>query len=435
MPENKIPENKMSKNKTLQSKTPKNKKTYEGVKRLIKIIFIIIAIALLIFAFLPEKLKVDIALVKKGDFTIIVESEGQTRIHDIYTIYSPIEGRVTRININAGDIVTANKTIIANMSPANPVFLDKRSEIQIKADVNGAKALLALANSRVKQAQAQLTFDQSEYKRTEALFKDNMVSIADLERAEIRLTLQTAEKETAISNKALMQSRLKAVQAKLLQPESIDENQSDTCHICVYSPIDGHVLRILHKSEGIIPVGTALVEIGDPKDLEIKIEMLSTNAVKVNVGDKALIKRWGGTEVLLAKVKVIEPSGFTKISALGVEEQRVNVILALTDPYEKWQSLGDAFRVEAEIIIDHLNNVIKVPLSALVRKKVRKKVRQKGVWSVFKVIDGTVTLQTVTVGKRNNFFAEIVKGLHVDEQIIVHPNNSIEVGINVIKRY
>ena len=399
---------------------------YEGIKRLLKFTLALVAIGLLVFAFIPEKLPVDITLVEKGDLTISVEGEGKTRIHDIYTVYTPIDGRVTRIESDAGDIVTAGKTIIANMYPANPAFLDKRSETQAKADISGAEAALALASSRVRQAQAQLAFDESEYKRAQALFKRNMVSTVELERAEIQLTMQNAEKDTAIANRALMESRLKAAQAKLLQPESIDDMKNKSCQICIYSPVDGQVLRILHKSESIIPVGTALVEIGDPKDLEINIEMLSTNAVKVNVGDKAFIKRWGGKEDLAARVNVVEPSGFTKISALGVEEQRVNVILTLTEPYEKWQSLGDAFRVEAEIVIDYVKDINKIPLSALFR--------QNGVWSVFKVIDGSVVLQTVTVGKRNNFFTEITAGLRVGEQVIVHPNNSIEAGISVVQR-
>lgn len=399
---------------------------YEGAKRLVKISLVFIVIALLVFAFIPEKSQVDLISVEKGNLTVSVEGEGKTRIHDIYTIYTPIEGRVTRIESNAGDSVIAGKTIIANMYPANPAFLDKRSEIQAKADINGAEAALELASSRVRQAQAQLKFDQSEYKRAQELFKNNMISTAELERVEIKLTMQKAEKDTSVANRTLMESRLKVAQAELLQPDITSDIGSETCQICIYSPVDGHVLRILHKSESIIPAGTALVEIGDPKDLEVNIEMLSTNAVKVKVGDKAFIKRWGGIENLTARVKVIEPSGFTKISALGVEEQRVNVILSLTEPYEKWQSLGDAFRVEAEIIIEDIKNINKVPLSALFR--------QNSKWSVLKVIDGEVVLQAVMVGKRNNLFAEITQGLTIGEQVIIHPNNNIEVGMSVIQR-
>ena len=399
------------------------------IKNTIKIILVAAVIGLLVFAFLPERIKVDIIHVSKGDLLITMEGEGKTRIHDIYVVSAPMDGRITRIEIEAGDLVTAGVTTIANMYPANPRFLDKRTETQAKADVEGAKAALSLANSRVKQTKAQLAFDLAEFKRTEELFKNKNVSQARLERAELQLKTLRAELETAQSNKQVMISRLEAAKARLLQPEKgklANNTDDEDCQICIHSPVDGRVLRILHKSEGIVPIGTALVEIGDPADLEVNIEMLSTNAVKVKVGDIALIKRWGGRQDINARVKVIEPSGFTKISALGVEEQRVNIILSFTDPREKWQALGDAFRVEAAIIIDQANDVIKIPLSALFR--------QNEIWSVFTVIDGTVELQAVEVGRRNDRYAEIVSGLSINNQVITHPGNAIDVGVNVQAR-
>lgn len=402
--------------------------TVKRVKLILKIAISAMILILLVFAFMPEPVKVDMIHVNKGDLLITMEGEGKTRIHDIYTVSTPIDGRITRINSEPGDIVTAGKTIIANMHPANPQFLDKRSETQAKADVEGAKAALELANARVKQAKAQLEYDQSDFKRTQELYKKDNISQASLERAELRLKTLKAELETVLSNKEVMLARLVAAKAKLLQPEeelSTDTNQ-ESCHICIHSPVDGRVLRILHKSESIVPVGTPLVEIGDPADLEVNIEMLSTNAVRVKVGDEALIKRWGGKEDIKARVRVVEPSGFTKISALGVEEQRVNVILSFTDPIEKWQTLGNAFRVEAAIIIDRAEQVIKIPLSALFR--------QNEVWSVFKVVDANAVLQQVNVGRRNDRYAEISQGLTVGDQIILHPGNNVEDGVSVKRR-
>ncbi len=398
-------------------------------KTIVKVISVSIAVGLLVYAFLPERVKVDLISVTKGDLLVTIEGEGKTRIHDIYTVSAPIDGRITRIESEPGDIVVAGETIIANMYPANPQFLDKRSETQAKADVEGARAALALANARVKQAKASLEFDLLDYKRTNELYKKRTVSQASLEKAQLRLKTLQAELETAESNRAVMASRLAAAKARLLQPEKDLEEastQDENCHICIHSPVDGRVLRILHKSEGIVHVGTALVEIGDPADLEVNIEMLSTNAIKVKVGDEALIKRWGGMEEINARVRLIEPSGFTKISALGVEEQRVNVILNFTDPIEKWQSLGDAFRVEAAIIIDRADEVISVPLSALFR--------QNEIWSVFKVVDGRAELQKVTVGRRNDRFAEIVQGLKVGDLVISHPGNSVQQGVAVVGR-
>jgi HlyD family secretion protein len=400
-----------------------------SVKTVIKFFLVLFALALIAFAFLPERLKVDMVTIGTGELLVTLEGEGKTRIHDIYVISTPIEGRITRINIEPNDIVSAGKTIIANMYPANPSFLDKRSETQAKADVEGARAALSLANVRIKQAQAQLDFEQADFKRTEALFKKKSISEVQLDSAKLRVKTLRAELDTTLSNKQLMLSRLNASKATLLQPEhthiTVSENDED-CHICIHSPVDGRVLRILHKSESIVPIGTKLVEIGNPSDLEIIIEMLSTNAVRVKVGDQALIKRWGGEEDLHAKVRVIEPSGFTKISALGIEEQRVNVIMDLTDPPEKWQSLGNAFRVEAAIIIAKANETIRTPLSTLFRHNEN--------WSVFKVIDGVVSLQTVEIGLRNDHFAEVTLGLAVGDQVIMHPGNAVNDGVKVEQR-
>jgi HlyD family secretion protein len=393
----------------------------------LKIIMIALAFLALVWAFLPQPVKVDMEAVGKGDLLIGIEAEGITRIHDIYTVSTPIEGRITRIEIEPGAIVQAGETVLANMFPANPRFLDERAEMQAKADVEGARAALALARAKVRQAQAQLDYEQANFKRSMELYKKNLLSTAELESGELRITTLKAELETAVSNEAVMQARLDAAQAILTQPDKSNEDFSNSghCHICIHSPVDGHVLRILHKSEGIIPVGTPLVEIGNPQDLEVKIEMLSVNAVKVVPGDEAIIKRWGGDDIR-ARVRQVEPSGFTKVSALGVEEQRVNVILDLIDPLEKWQSLGDAFRVEAEIIIERADNVLLVPLSALFRDNEQ--------WSVFKVEQGTARLQSVTPGRKNDYYAEIIEGLHQGDVVIVHPGNDVAEGVSVIAR-
>jgi HlyD family secretion protein len=400
--------------------------TSKSIKSIIKIILAVSFIGALVYALMPEKIKVDIVSLERGDLLITLDGEGKTRIHDIYTVSTPIDGRITRIESEPGDFVTAGETLIANMYPANPNFLDKRAETQAQADVQGAQAALSLANSRVKQAKAQLEFDKSDYKRTQELFNKKSISKAGLERAELRLKTLQAEYETALSNKNVMQSRLESSQARLLKPSEEDLHDKDDCQICIRSPVDGRVLRILHKSESIVPVGTALVEIGDPADLEINIEMLSGNAVKVQVGDEAIIKRWGGESELKATVKVIEPSGFTKISALGVEEQRVNIILSFTDPREKWQSLGDAFRVEASIIVDRVENALLVPISALFRDNEQ--------WVVFKEIDGNAHLQKVKVGRKNDSYAEVLDGLDISDKIIIHPGNSVADGVKIVQR-
>lgn len=396
------------------------------IKSILKVGTAALLLGLLIYGFMPQPVKVDIALVQKGDLLITMEGEGKTRIHDKYVVSAPIDGRITRIESEPGMMITAGKTIIANMYPANPVFLDKRSHTQASADVDGAKAALALAGARVRQSQARVDYDRSDFARTKQLYTLNSVSKASLENAELRLKTLQAELDTAQSNQQVMLARLAAAQARLLQPEENDTGISQDCQLCIHSPIDGQVLRILHKSEGIVPVGTPLVEIGDPGDLEVVIEMLSTNAVQVTVGDEALIKRWGGSEDIKARVKTIEPSGFTKISALGIEEQRVNVILSFVSLREKWQTLGDGYRVEAAIITDRAQNVITVSLSALFR--------QNQIWSVFRVIEGRASLTQVSIGRRNERFAQVIDGLSVTDKIITHPGNDVADGVRVDKR-
>jgi len=393
------------------------------IKSVFKIGLVVVSIGALIYSFIPEPLVIDLHTVRKGNLEIQIEGEGKTRIHDIYTVSTPIDGRITRIESEPGDRVSAGATVIANMYPSNPQLLDKRTEVQAQADVEGARAAMELASARVKQAKAQLQFDQSEFRRISELFKKGSISESSLERSKLSIETLKAELETAVSNHRVMESRLAAAEARLLQPK-IEENNSatDNCQICIYAPVDGTVLRILHKSESIVPVGTPLVELGNPQDLEVILELLSTDAVKIKLGDEAIVSRWGGDDIK-ARVRLIEPSGFTKISALGVEEQRVYVLLSFIDPVEKWQALGDAYRVEASIIIDRLENYPLIPITALFR--------HNEVWSVYKVEDGELVLQTVDVAGRNDRKAAIKSGLEIADKIVSHPANNYSVGMSV----
>lgn len=396
------------------------------IKMLVKYAIGLLLLALLVFAFIPEAEKVDLAEVRRGDVLITLEGEGKTRIRDIYVVSAPIEGRVMRIESEPGDVVRAGETIIANMTPADPRFLDKRSETQARADVQGAGAAKGLAASKVDRARAALDFAVAEYKRSEELFRNGNVSIARLEQYELQLKMRKAEVETALADLRVMDSRLVAARAQLVQPGEGYNRDDSRCQVCVHAPVDGRILRILHESEGVIPMGTPLVEIGDPEDMEIVIEMLSRDAVKVRTGDFALIKRWGGSGDIRAQVRIVEPSGYTKISALGVEEQRVNIILDFIDPLEKWRTLGNAFRVEASIIVDKAEKVLHVPVSALFR--------HNGQWSAFVVRGGRAVRQPVTVGRKNDRQAEILGGLMENDQVIIHPGNNIMDGTRIVER-
>ncbi|MCC3860957.1 efflux RND transporter periplasmic adaptor subunit [Pseudemcibacter aquimaris] len=394
------------------------------IKLYIKIALGVFALGMLVFALMPNPVLVDIGRVERGDVLVSLDGEGKTKIRDIYVVYSPIEGRVTRIEREQGDSVAAGETVIANMRPADPRFIDSRTEIQAQADIQGAEAALGFEVAKLERAEAELEFAKAELERTKRLYDNGNVSIARLERAQLTLRLRETELNTAKSGMVVADSVLAAAKARLVQPS--DNQGADSSTLVVRAPVSGKVLRLLHESEGVIPAGTPLVEVGNPEDLEIVIEMLSRDAVKVEAGDTALIKRWGGDEDILAQVRVVSPSGFTKISALGVEEQRVNVYLDFIDPIEKWRGLGDAFRVEASIIVDQSSDVLYVPISALFRYEEN--------WNAFVVEDGIAIRREVEIGKMNDQMAEIKKGLDDGGEVIIHPGSNISDGVRVEQR-
>ncbi|MBT6330020.1 MAG: HlyD family efflux transporter periplasmic adaptor subunit [Kordiimonadaceae bacterium] len=393
------------------------------IKKYIKIILGVMAVSLLVYAFIPNPILVDMDTVKRGDVLVTLDGEGKTKIHDIYVVYSPIEGRVTRLESEQGDTVVAGETVIANMSPADPRFVDSRAEIQAQADIQGAQAALGFEEAQLARAQAELEFSKAEYARADQLYRSGNVSIARIERADLLVKLRETELNTALSGMEVAQSVLTAAKARLFQP---GDNDGDSSSLLVHAPVSGKVLRILHKSEGVIQSGTPLVEVGNPEDLEIVIETLSRDAVLVEAGDTALIKRWGGTEDITAQVRVVSPSGFTKISALGVEEQRVNIYMNFIDGPAKWRGLGDAFRVEASIIVDRSDDTLFVPISALFRFE--------GQWSVFQVVDGVAVRQAVEVGRMNDQIAEVLSGIADGDQMVVHPGSGVVDGVRVERR-
>lgn len=394
------------------------------IKLYIKIILSVAALGLLIYALIPNPVLVDMETVKRGDVLVTLDGEGKTKIRDIYVVYSPIEGRVTRIESEQGDSVTAGLSVIANMRPADPRFIDSRTEIQAEADIQGAEAALGFEVAKLERAEAELAFANAELERTKRLYDNGNVSIARLERAELTVRLRETELNTAKSGMVVAESVLAAAKARLVQPST--ERGEDDSSLIVRAPVSGKVLRRLHESEGVIPAGTPLLELGNPEDLEIVIEMLSRDAVKIEAGDTALIKRWGGEEDILAQVRVVSPSGFTKISALGVEEQRVNVYLDFIDPIEKWSGLGDAFRVEASIIVDQATNALYIPLSALFRFE--------GEWSAFIVNDGIAEQRRLSIGRMNDQVAEVLDGIAEGNVVITHPGADVLDDVRVRQR-
>jgi HlyD family secretion protein len=383
--------------------------------------------ALLIFALLylfwPRAVIVDMAQLGKSNLQITISEEAKTRIHDTYILSAPVTGHLRRIKVEVGDAVAISKTVVAQIEPIDPSFLDPRSEAQAKADIQTAKSGKDLAQAEVNQAQAELDFALSEFNRMRELRVNNSVSARELDNAERLYKTSRAALATA---QASLQMRIYEVQrseALLLSPSST-QNQHGTCECMnITAPIDGRVLQVLNKSEGVVVAGTPLLEIGDPKNIEIVVELLSFDAVKTESGQKVIISNWGGSDTLLGRVNHIEPIGFEKVSALGIKEQRVNVIVDMQSEFALWSRLGHGYQLDVDIVLWENNEVLSVPITALFRDHKQ--------WAVFVVNNNIAQKRHVKIGRKNAFNAQVLSGLEEGDWYILHPNDQLEDGVKV----
>jgi len=389
----------------------------------------------LIFAFVPDPIPVDLHSVSEGDFSVFVEDDGEARVRDVYLVSSPLPGRVLRLDIEAGDEVVAGQTVLARILPTDPNFLDIRTRSELQSAVEAADAGQALAEAEVKRMEAEVAFARSEYERAKKLYEKGNIAQSAMDRSEMQFRTQEAALLTAQASLHIREHELETAKAALIDPSDQSSNPSETegegqCCFNVRSPISGRVLRVFQESEGIVSAGTPLIEIGNATDLEIVVDLLSTDAVKVGVGDPVEILRWGGEGVLNGVVDRVEPYGFSKISSLGIEEQRVNVIIRLTDPSDTWQRLGHGYRVEVRIFLWRGENVNQVPISALFRNGANKGED----WAVFLVKNNRAVLKEVKVGRFSDRMVEIKSGLSTGDVVILHPSDRINHNIRVEPR-
>ncbi|VAW10229.1 RND efflux system, membrane fusion protein [hydrothermal vent metagenome] len=380
------------------------------------------------FVLRPQPVPADFETVARGDVVVTVNGEGVTRIADLFVVSSPLAGRAMRSLLEVGDAVTAGKTVVAAIRPTPPDFLNARDRRVAEARVRAAEAAERLAAAELARVGAELEFARNDLDRAEQLSKTNTVSVRELDRARLLVATKEAELASAKANLAVRGEELETARAVLIEPESglPDAKPGGECCVLIYAPQSGQVLNILHKSESVVAAGAPLMEIGDPTNLELVVDLLSADAVRVKVGNRATIARWGGEKDLNAVVRRIEPTGFTKVSSLGIEEQRVRVILDFTDPPIARAALGHDFRVFARIEISRAVNVVRVPLSALFRVG--------NDWAAFVVEQGRAARKTVQLGLRNTRHAEIRSGLAQGDTVIVHPGDRIADGVEVEPR-
>lgn len=383
--------------------------------------------ALILWLLWPRAVAVDFVRASRGPIEVSVSDEGETRISDVYLVAAPVAGLMHRIPLKAGDEVIAGRTLIARIEPGDPAFLDQRSSAEAQAEAAAAQAAQRLAAASVERAAADADFAAAELQRHRGLAAAHTIAASELDAAEHRARAARAALEEARAGLRMRESELARAQARLMPPGTARGSRSGDCDcIEVFSPVSGRLLRLLQESEAVVGAGTALVEIGDPAQLEIVLDLLSTEAVRVRPGQPVRVEGWGGTGSLAARVRRVEPSGFTKVSALGIEEQRVNVIIDFSEPPERWRQLGHGYRVEPRIILAAAENVLKVPRAALFR--------DGDSWAVFVRDGGRARLQRVELGLGNSLEAEVVTGLGEGEEVIMQPGGRVAAGSRVRPR-
>ncbi len=375
----------------------------------------------------PRAVAVDFARVTLGPIEETVSDEGETRVKEAYVVSAPLPGLMQRIALKAGDAVLARQTVMARIEPGDPAFLDRRSEAEARAGVQAAQAAQKQAVATVARTLADLDFANAELQRYRGLAASHSISANDLDAAERRARSAAAAVEEARAGQRTRESELAQAQARLLAPGLVRRRRGADCDcVDVFSPVSGSVLRVLKESEGVVTSGAPLLEVGDTSDLEIVTDLLSTEAVKVRPGQVVRIEAWGGDGALAGKVRRVEPYGFTKVSALGIEEQRVNVIIDFTDPPERWRRLGHGYRVEPRIVLAAAAQAMKLPQAALFR--------DGDSWAVFINDDGRARLRHVAIGLANGLEAEVTRGLAAGDEVILQPGERVADGTRVKAR-
>lgn len=375
----------------------------------------------------PEPVLVDLVAVQTAPMEVTVATEGVTRVRETWTVSAPIAGTLARSELREGDQVVKGETEVARIRPAVPPFLDARARAQAEAAVTEAEAALRLAEVVLAQAQADASLAEAQLARNRALAERGTIAQRILEDSVQKASAASATLETARFDLDLHRATLARMQAQLFGPETAAaEMAAGDCCIRITAPQSGTVLAVTDLNARPVQAGEVLLAIADLQDLQIEADLLSSDAVRVPPGAQAHIDRWGGDNRLDAKVARIDPTGFTRVSALGIEEQRVRLHLDFTTPAEARSGLGDGYRVFVQIVIWSSPATRQVPQSALFR--------QNGAWAVFRAVNGYAVMTPVTIGHSAEAMAEVLSGLDDGDQVIAYPGNRISDGVRIAAR-
>lgn len=379
-----------------------------------------------VWGFLPQPVPVDTGTVTRTDLRVTVDEDGRTRIRERYVVSAPLAGRLLRVELDPGDPVERGHTVVALIEAPDPELLDARAVAEAEARVAAREAALGLADTTRDQTAAELDLAAREFARVEELLRRGAATQQEVDRARATLRLRVALSRAAEFSETIARFELEQARAALRHSRPAGDGTEAPAPFAIRAPIGGLVLRVLQQSESVVSPGTPLLELGDPADLEVVVDVLSADAVRIRPGARMLLEHWGGDLPLEATVRLVEPSAVTKVSALGVEEQRVDVVADLTSPPEQRKGLGDGFRVEARIVIWESDDVLTVPAGALFRRG--------GEWAVFVVRDGLARATDVAIGHRNALRAQVLSGLSDAEEVILYPGDRVDDGVPVEPR-
>ena len=383
---------------------------------------VLAVVGLIVVAWIPNPVEVEVATVTRGPLVVTVNEDGRTRVKDRYLVSAPITGNLARLDLEAGDTIEEGQ-ILARLVPLPPPLLDSRTRAEAKARVDSAVAARRQAQAAVNRARFQRDFAKQESERALAVVKQGGLARSDADRAVSTYHGSEEDLRSAEFGGRVAEHQLTLAQTALMQLTGKAEEGEQ---LDIISPVAGQILKVFQESEGVAPGGTAIVEVCDPAALEVVVDVLSQDATRIPAGAKTTIERWGGKNSLLGHVRVVEPSAFTKLSALGVEEQRVNVIIDMDDDRELWSNLGDGYRVEARISVWEGEDVLKVPASAVFRSD--------EAWATFVVEEGTAVVRTVELGETNGLETEVLSGLEEGDAVIAYPSDSVRDGVSVKAR-
>jgi HlyD family secretion protein len=390
-------------------------------RRLLYLLLALFVTALLFIWLRPVPMLVDIEPVTRGYLAVTLEEEGRTRLAERYQISAPIAAYLRRITLDVGDPVEVAQELLT-LEELVPSYLDLRSRTEAEARVAAAGAVLETARREAEAAAANAAFARDEFQRLRQLTERQLISVSDLERAEAEARRTEALQRSAEFRTRTARFELEAARAALIQPG----DRAAVATLAITSPVTGVVLQRHLESAQVVQPGQPLLDLGNPAGLEVVADMLSADAVRIEPGMRVLLERWGRPEPLEGRVRLVEPAGFTKISALGVEEQRVPVVVDILSPPPQWQRLGDAYRVNTRFILWEGEDVLRVPTSALFRHRHE--------WAVFIADNNRAHLRLVTIGPRGDLFTQALSGLIAGDQVIVHPDRIIEDGARIRQR-